>query len=107
MPARSGLHKPDDQTILPPPEAAAFVAPLPVRALTGVGYKTEQELQGLGVSTVADLRALSRQHLVSKLGERTAALLHAACWGKVRGRAAEGGPPAASICARAGTACLD
>ena len=27
----SGLHKPDDQTVLPPPEAAAFLAPLPVR----------------------------------------------------------------------------
>ena len=24
----SGLHKPDDQTVLPPPVAAAFVAPL-------------------------------------------------------------------------------
>ena len=36
-PACSGLHKPDDQTVLPPPEAAAFVAPLPVRALPGVG----------------------------------------------------------------------
>ena len=33
----SGLHKPDDQTVLPPLEAAAFVAPLPVRALPGVG----------------------------------------------------------------------
>lgn len=35
----SGLHKPDDQTVLPPPEAAAFVAPLPVRALPGVGER--------------------------------------------------------------------
>jgi nucleotidyltransferase/DNA polymerase involved in DNA repair len=33
----AGLHKPNGQTILPPPEAAAFVAPLPVRALPGVG----------------------------------------------------------------------
>lgn len=33
----SGLHKPDDQTVLPPPEAAGFVAPLPPRALAGVG----------------------------------------------------------------------
>lgn len=31
----SGLHKPDDQTVLPPPAAAAFVAPLPVRSLPG------------------------------------------------------------------------
>jgi len=27
----SGLHKPDDQTILPPTVAAAFIAPLPLR----------------------------------------------------------------------------
>jgi nucleotidyltransferase/DNA polymerase involved in DNA repair len=31
----SGLHKPNDQTVLPPPVAASFVAPLPVRALSG------------------------------------------------------------------------
>lgn len=37
--ACSGLHKPDDQTVLPPHEAAAFVAPLPVRALPGVGER--------------------------------------------------------------------
>jgi hypothetical protein len=33
----SGLHKPDDQTVLPPSQAAAVVAPLPVRALPGKG----------------------------------------------------------------------
>lgn len=32
----SGLHKPDDQTVMPPPAAAAFVAPLPVRSLPGM-----------------------------------------------------------------------
>lgn len=31
----SGLHKPDDQTVLPPSYAAAFVAPLPARAIPG------------------------------------------------------------------------
>lgn len=31
----SGLHKPNDQTVLPPPHAADFVAPLPVRAIPG------------------------------------------------------------------------
>lgn len=35
----SGLHKPDDQTVLFPSEAAAFMAPLPLRAIPGVGYK--------------------------------------------------------------------
>lgn len=32
----SGLHKPDDQTVLLPPDASAFVAPLPIRALPGL-----------------------------------------------------------------------
>ena len=34
-----GLHKPDSQTALPEAEARAFLAPLPVRALPGVGAK--------------------------------------------------------------------
>jgi nucleotidyltransferase/DNA polymerase involved in DNA repair len=41
----SGLHKPDDQTILPPPVAAGFVAPLPVRALSGALH-TESSTHG-------------------------------------------------------------
>ena len=32
----SGLHKPDDQTVLLPPDASTFVAPLPIRALPGL-----------------------------------------------------------------------
>lgn len=35
----SGLHKPDDQTVLLPSEAADFVSPLPLRAIPGVGHK--------------------------------------------------------------------
>ena len=31
----SGLHKPDDQTVLLPPDVLEFVGPLPVRALPG------------------------------------------------------------------------
>jgi DNA polymerase iota len=31
----SGIHKPDDQSILLPDDAADFVAPLPVRAIPG------------------------------------------------------------------------
>ncbi|KAL4422612.1 hypothetical protein ABPG75_008809 [Micractinium tetrahymenae] len=78
----SGLHKPDDQTVMPPPEAAAFVAPLPVRALPGVGYKLEGELTGMGITTALQLRALPRAQLVQRFGERTGAMLHAACRGQ-------------------------
>lgn len=44
----AGLHKPDDQTVLLPSEAVAFVASLPLRALPGVGYRMEAELTAMG-----------------------------------------------------------
>ena len=36
----ASLHKPDAQTALPASEASAFVAPLPLRALPGVGARS-------------------------------------------------------------------
>ncbi len=128
----SGLHKPNDQTVLFPDQAAAFVgkasapssfkcpphptphaatpgrsshgrkppgcaapvqmgqpgsphqlkerdplgrraAPLPVRALPGVGFRTEQQLVELGAATVGELRGLSRATLAQALGERVGA----------------------------------
>lgn len=54
----AGLRKPDGQTALPPSEALAFMGPLPVRALPGVGSRVERALREvLAVRTVADLRA--------------------------------------------------
>lgn len=41
----SGLHKPDDQTTMPPPLATGFMATLPVRAIPGVGYKMNSQLK--------------------------------------------------------------
>lgn len=48
----------------------AFVAPLPVRALPGVGYKAEGLLKSWGVSTAAEARAISKQQLVKGLGDK-------------------------------------
>ncbi|KIZ00971.1 DNA polymerase iota subunit [Monoraphidium neglectum] len=77
----SGVHKPDDQTILPPPEAWAFLEPLPVRALPGIGYKLAQQLAQLGVATVAELRRVSLQRLTATLGESQGAMVHGLCRG--------------------------
>jgi nucleotidyltransferase/DNA polymerase involved in DNA repair len=52
------------------PLLQAFVAGLPVRALRGVGYKSESVLRGWGVVTGGDAAALSKQTLVQGLGER-------------------------------------
>lgn len=48
----------------------AFVAPLPVRALPGVGYKADGLLKSWGVTTAADARSISKQQLIKGLGEK-------------------------------------
>ena len=55
-----GLHKPDAQTALPAAEAAAFVAPLPVRSVSGIGWKMEGDLRARGVTTLAEARQMQR-----------------------------------------------
>lgn len=82
----SGIHKPDQQTVLLPPNAAAFVAPLPVRALPGVGAKLEADLLAGGVQLVGAMRAVPKTELVRQHGARTADFLYLACWGKVSTR---------------------
>jgi hypothetical protein len=127
----SGVHKPDDQTILPPGEAwvrgrpgaplppplkarppppriaratpaapaetaptltceaqtasafnppankrrppQAFLEPLPVRALPGIGLRLAAQLGELGATTVAELRRLPAALLTSRLGEANGA----------------------------------
>jgi DNA polymerase IV len=54
--------------VVRPGEEAAFLAPLPVRVLWGVGPVTAQRLAELGVETVADLRRLDPAELAARFG---------------------------------------
>lgn len=67
----SGLHKPNGQTAITPDHAADFIAPLPARALPGVGYRTDAVLKTWGVVTAGDIRGISKQQLVETLGAKT------------------------------------
>jgi DNA polymerase IV len=73
----SDLHKPDGLTVVAPGQEAAVLAPLPVRALPGVGAVTGQRLAGLGVVTVGDLAATDERELLSVLGRANGTALHA------------------------------
>src|SRR5205807_5579898 len=54
----SELRKPRGFVVVPPGTEAEFLAPLPLRALPGLGPATERGLQGLGVTTLGQLAAL-------------------------------------------------
>jgi nucleotidyltransferase/DNA polymerase involved in DNA repair len=64
----SDLRKPDGLVLVAPGTEAAFLAPLAVRRLWGVGPKTEEGLAGLGVRTIGDLAALPASALSRRLG---------------------------------------
>ena len=52
----SDMRKPDGFAVITPDAVDEVLAPLPVRALPGVGPKTAGELAELGIATVAQLR---------------------------------------------------
>lgn len=56
-------------TIVPPGEEAAFLAPLPVRELWGVGPKSAERLVALGITTIGDLAAWPQDDLEKRFGQ--------------------------------------
>lgn len=50
-------HKPDGLAVIEPGTEAAFLAPLPVRSLPGIGPKSAEALERLGVQVIGDLVA--------------------------------------------------
>ena len=64
----SDLEKPDGLTICEQGHEKAFLAPLPIRKLWGVGARTEERLQKLGIHTIGDIAAFDVKKLTEKLG---------------------------------------
>lgn len=65
--ARTGSY-PNAIKVVKPGQEAAFLAPLPVRELWGVGPKTAERLNGLGIKTIGDIAALPQDRLVRLFG---------------------------------------
>lgn len=64
----SDLRKPDGLVIVPAGEEAAFLAPLALERLWGVGPKTREVLLGFGIRTIGDLAAMDPALLEARLG---------------------------------------
>jgi DNA polymerase IV len=73
----SGVAKPDGLLVVPPDCELAFLHPLPVERLWGVGPATANKLHERAITTVGDVAQLSEAALVSMLGRASGRHLHA------------------------------
>ena len=73
----SAVAKPDGLLVVPPGEEFAFLHPLPVERLWGVGPMTASRLHAYGIGTVGQVAALSEAALVAMLGRALGRHLHA------------------------------
>jgi DNA polymerase IV len=73
----SGVAKPDGLLVVPPERELAFLHPLPVERLWGVGRVTAAKLHGRGIRTVGEVARLAEPALVSLLGRASGRHLHA------------------------------
>jgi DNA polymerase IV len=64
----SARQKPDGLTVVPPEHAKAWLAPLPVAWLWGVGPKTQSRLHQIGLQTIGEVANADPQFLSAKLG---------------------------------------
>ncbi len=78
----SARCKPDGLQVVPPAEVVAFLHPLPVGALWGVGERTGETLVRLGLRTVGDLAHTPVGTLQRALGSAVGSHLAALAWGR-------------------------
>ncbi|MEO6199527.1 MAG: DNA polymerase IV [Cryobacterium sp.] len=78
----SGRAKPNGLLVIPADDTIAFLHPLPVGALWGVGAATEQTLLRLGLTRIGDIADTPLSVLQSSLGDAGGRKLHDLSWGR-------------------------
>jgi DNA polymerase IV len=78
----SSRAKPDGMLVVPADSVVAFLHPLPIGALWGVGERTEEVLVGLGMRTIGDIAATAESTLISAVGRAAGSHLYALSWGR-------------------------
>ncbi|MDQ3678105.1 MAG: DNA polymerase IV [Actinomycetota bacterium] len=73
----SGAAKPDGLLVVEPGEELAFLHPLPVGRLSGVGPKTAEKLQARGIRSVGDLAHAGEPAVIAILGRAAGRRLYA------------------------------
>jgi DNA polymerase-4 len=77
----SDLRKPRGFVVVAPGDEAAFLAPLPLRRLPGLGPAAERALSGLGISTLGQLAALPLDTVQRRVGRASGTSL----WERAQG----------------------
>lgn len=73
----SGVAKPDGLLVVPPDRELAFLHPLSVERIWGIGPKTAKKLRARGIGTVGDVARLAESALVAMLGRASGRHVHA------------------------------
>jgi DNA polymerase-4 len=73
----SGVAKPDGLLVVPTDRELAFLHPLPVEALWGVGAVTGRKLRSFGITTVGQVARMNEGDLVALVGRASGRHLHA------------------------------
>ena len=73
----SGVAKPDGLLVVPPHGELAFLHPLPIERLWGVGAITAEKLRTCGITTVGEVAQAGEVELVTMLGRAAGRHLHA------------------------------
>jgi DNA polymerase-4 len=92
----SDLRKPDGLVVVPPGDEAAFLDPLPIARLWGVGEKTAMSLAEYGVRTIGDLARLPPDIVIRRFGKHGGSLVERAR-GIDADRVVHEGDPAKSV----------
>lgn len=74
--------KPNGILEIPDDRVLTFLHPLPVSALWGVGPKTNEALERLGLHTVGDIAQTPEQTLIRALGQAAGQSLYELAWGR-------------------------
>jgi len=74
--------KPNGMLEIPTDRVLTFLHPLPVSALWGVGPKTNEALERLGLHTVGDIAQTPPQTLIRALGQAAGESLYELAWGR-------------------------
>lgn len=78
----SGIAKPDGLLVVPGDATLEFLHPLPISALWGVGAKTAEQLDRLGLRTVGDVANTPLTSLTKALGVAAGQKLHELSWAR-------------------------